>query len=450
MVNGLLCPRCRAGKMGLIDGVLRCSACDRRYPFIGTIACLMPDPALWRALWMARLTAFLTSSAASLANWRSEEEIAAPLPRTRARIARIIAASEEQRTQVQGLFADLQGGESQLLPTPPELPGTPGQPGSPRSEDQAVLTFWENLFRDWVWGAEENAATRSILARLVDAPLGELAVYGVGAGRLAVDLHQLLAPQRTWAIDMNPLPLLVAERLVRGQTVTLPEFPVAPHGEEEVVISRQLRCPFQVRDGFAFLFADALQPPFSPGSLDSVVTSWFIDATGRDVRDTAAAINRALRPGGTWFNLGPLRFKQSLSVSYTIEEIWDLVELSGFELVRRGRDDVPYFDSPVSGSRRVETVFSFSARKVAESKPLMGDAPGRTPPWILDDTLSVPLTPPLIALGRESMFAGSVISLIDGSRSLSEVASEMGRLWGFDAPRIKDQLRAFFADLPLG
>jgi hypothetical protein len=47
------------------------------------------------------------------------------------------------------------------------------------------------------------------------------------------------------------------------------------------------------------------------------------------------------------------------------------------------------------------------------------------------------------------VFAGSVISLIDGARSLSEVANEMGRLWGFDSTRILEQLRAFFATLPL-
>ena len=42
------------------------------------------------------------------------------------------------------------------------------------------------------------------------------------------------------------------------------------------------------------------------------------------------------------------------------------------------------------------------------------------------------------------MFAGSVISLVDGARSLTEVANEMGRLWGFDSARILEQLRAFF------
>ena len=73
----------------------------------------------------------------------------------------------------------------------------------------------------------------------------------------------------------------------------------------------------------------------------------------------------------------------------------------------------------------------------------------RVPPWITDATLPIPLTPPLIALGQRSVFAGSVLSLIDGARSLSDVAAEMGRLWGFDAARIHEQLRAFFATLPL-
>jgi hypothetical protein len=48
------------------------------------------------------------------------------------------------------------------------------------------------------------------------------------------------------------------------------------------------------------------------------------------------------------------------------------------------------------------------------------------------------------------VFAGSVISLVDGHRSLNDLAMEMGRLWGFDTARISDQLRAFFATLPPG
>ena len=434
MTAGLACPRCSEGALDLVANSLRCQRCQTRYPFVGTIPCLVPDPPLWRSLWLARLAEFGSETQATLDGWRGEAEAAAPVPRTRARIERVIAACEDQRARVEALFEDLKQGDPQLLPS------SPGSSGSP------VLEWSENLFRDWVWGDQEAELTRALAARLLGGEPGRLAVYGAGAGRLALDLHRSLRPTETWALDLNPLPLLVAERLLRGETVTLPEFPVAPHAEEDVVIMRQLRCPAAIGEGFSFAFADALHPPFSPGSLDAVLTPWFVDATGRDFRETAAAVNRVLRPGGLWVNLGPLRFKQSLAENYTIEEIWDLVAASAFKLGERGRDDIPYFDSPVSGSRRIETVFWFAARKVGEASAFV--SPDDTPPWIADAGLPIPLTPELVALGRKSVFAGSVISLVDGARSLSEVANEMGRLWGFDSARILEQLRAFFATLP--
>ncbi len=435
MASGLACPRCAQETLDLVANSLRCPACQTRYPFVGTIPCLVPDAPLWHALWLNRLAEFVSDTQATLARWRAEADAAQSQPRTRARIDRVIAASEDQRARVEALFEEMGQGQPQLLPTRPEAGSNP------------LLEFSENLFRDWVWGDKEAELTRALVANLVDQPPGRLAVYGAGAGRLAVDVHQSLAPAETWALDLNPLPLLVAERLVRGETVTLPEFPVAPHGEQDVVIQRDLRCPVAVREGFAFAFADALRPPFAPGSLDTVLTAWFVDATGRDFRETAAAVNRVLRPGGLWVNLGPLRFKESLAQNYTIEEIWDLVASSRFDLGKRGRDDVPYFDSPASGSRRIETVFWFAARKAGEAEPFV--SPDDTPSWIADASLPIPMTPQIVAFGRRSVFAGSVISLIDGARSLSEVANEMGRLWGFDSTRILEQLRAFFATLPL-
>ncbi|HSS37706.1 MAG TPA: class I SAM-dependent methyltransferase [Polyangia bacterium] len=437
MAAALTCPGCAAGPLELVANSLRCPGCQVRYPFVGTIPCLVPDPPLWHAQWLSRLAEFVTDTRATLAGWRADADAGAAqqLPRTRARIDRVIAACEDQRAGVEALFEDLRQGQAQLLPTRAEPGANP------------LLEFSENLFRDWVWGDKEAELTRALVANAVDQPLGRLAVYGAGTGRLAVDVHRSLAPAETWALDVNPLPVLVGERLLRGETVTLPEFPVAPHGEKDVVIQRDLRCPVAVREGFSFAFADALRPPFAPGSLDTVLTAWFVDATGRDFRETAAAVNRVLRPGGLWLNLGPLRFKESLAQNYTIEEIWDLVASSAFDLGKRGREDVPYFDSPASGSRRIETVFWFAARKTGEAQPFA--SPDDTPPWIADASLPIPLTPQLVAFGQKSVFAGSVLTLVDGARSLSDVAAEMGRLWGFDSERIMDQLRAFFATLPL-
>jgi hypothetical protein len=432
------CPRCDGRALEPADGGgLACAGCGAVYPVVGGIPCLVRDPVLWRARWINRLAEFTADTDRSLRQWRAEAAGPATLPRTRARLEAVIAACEQQRAEVERLFQDVTRGERQLLPTSPE-----------GGAADSLLRFEENVFRDWAWGQAEVAATRAIVERLAREPPGRMAAYGVGAGRLAVDLHESLGAAETWALDVNPFPLLVAARLLRGETVVLPEFPVAPHGVGGVVVQHQLRAEAPLRPGFTFAIADAFEPPFAAGALDTVLTPWFVDANGRDFRETAAAVNRVLRSGGTWLNVGPLRFKQSLGSTYTIEEIWDLVAEAGFELVVRARDDVPYFDSPASGSRRIETVFSFAARKTAAAPPVPKAV--TEPAWIADPARPIPLTDGLVAFGQRSVFAGSVVSLIDGRRSLDELVAEMGRLWGFDTPRIRDQLRAFFATLPPG
>lgn len=398
----------------------------------------MPDPILWRSLWIGRLAEFHSVIDARMRGWRVEANLPDLLPRTHARIVRMIEAVEAQRTSMDVLFSDItKGGPPQGVPTRPE------------GGDLAILTCYENLFRDWVWGEKESEAARWLVARAAPKPLGRVAVLGAGAGRLPVDIHHTLDPVETVALDVNPLPLLVAEKLVRGETMDLPEFPVAPNSDRDVAIQQHLECPVTVRDGFTFMIADALRAPFAPGSFDTVLTPWFIDAVNADVRQTAAAINRLLRPGGHWVNLGPLRFRATISASYCIEEVWEIVEQNDFHLMAREGDDVPYFDSPVSGSRRTETVFLFVARKTGEAQPLR--VPDTVAPWVTDTSLPIPRTPGLMTLGRTSLFTAGAISLIDGARSMADIASELGRSMGNAAPaNLLDQLRAFFAKLPPG
>jgi SAM-dependent methyltransferase len=297
-----------------------------------------------------------------------------------------------------------------------------------------------------VWGERECALTLDFIKPLVPSGLGRVAIYGAGAGRLAVDVHQACGPAHTLALDVNPLPFLIADKLLAGETVDLPEFPVDPNSDEVAVVARHLARPFVVRDGLSFVFADALRPPLPAGSLDAVVTSWFIDVARTDLRQTAAAINRVLRPGGLWVNLGPLRFHALLSRAYTIEEAHEIVAGSAFELLSHDRQELPYFNSPVSGSLRSDLVFRFAARKTGEAAAV--DIPDPLPPWVSNPLEPIPITDALVALGRTSMFTTGVLSMIDGQRSIVDVARELGAAWRIDPARLQDELRAFLARLP--
>jgi len=438
LIDVLCCPRC-AGTLAAAEGGHRCGACGTGFPTFGRIPCLVDDPALWQTLWLRRLDDYTQGIELRVASLQTEAEAAELLPRTRRRLGRIAAAFTQQLEAVTSLFDPLDVDSDPMATA--VIPSRP-EPGP----QAAILEYYEHLFRDWVWGARECELALGLVAPLLPAGVGRVAIYGAGTGRLAADVHQASGAARTLAFDVNPLPFLVADRLLAGETVTLPEFPVDPTSDDAVVLTRALSRPSAARDGFQLVFADALRPPVPTGSLDAVVTPWFIDIARSDLRETAAAINRVLRPGGLWINIGPLRFHQVLSRAYTIEEVLEIVAGGAFEIASHDRQDLPYFDSPVSGSRRTDAVFRFLARKTGEAPAV--EVPDTLPPWVANPMAPIPITPALIALGRTSMFTTGVLGMIDGSRSIVDVARELGKAWNVDPGRLQDELRAFLARIP--
>jgi hypothetical protein len=163
---------------------------------------------------------------------------------------------------------------------------------------------------------------------------------------------------------------------------------------------------------------------------------------------TAAAINRVLRPSGRWINFGPLRFNGAASRQYTIEEVREIVSEGGFAIGQEAREAVPYFASPDSGSHRVETVFGFAAHKTAAIPAV--DLPAVDPKWITDPRAAIPRLPDWEALRRSAVFTNGVISMIDGRRSIAEIAAALGKSWSVDPATLEDPLRAFLGRLIRG
>jgi len=406
---------------------------------VGSLPCLVDDPELWRTAWQGQLRSYARAIERRVARIHEEAEAPGLIARTRQRLHRVAAGFSEQRRTILSLGEALGGGSDPALAAAiPEQLEDPGE--------VAILRCYDNIFRDWAWGQRECDLTMSLIGPLIPRGLDRIAFLGAGSGRLAVDAHQDRTPGRTLALDVNPLPLLVAARLLAHHTVTLPEFPCDPISEDDVVLSRTLVCPFPVRDGFSLLVADGLRPPLPAGSVDAVVTAWFIDVARTDLRQTAAAINRLLRPGGIWVNVGPLRFQAVLSRAYTSEEVLEIVAGGGFDLTTQRREHVPYVDSPAGGVRRTDAVLLFCARKTAEARPV--ELPEELAPWIADPLAPIPVTPELVMLGRRTMFVTRVLAMIDGTRSIVDVAREIGRAWGVDPAQVQRQLRGLLGSPP--
>jgi hypothetical protein len=294
-----------------------------------------------------------------------------------------------------------------------------------------VVKYSEHLFRDWVWGDNERATTLGLVTPLLPNPCSRLAVFGAGTARLAIDLGLRGHAGEIYALDLNPLPLLVADQLLSGHIVELPEFPLAPLSEEGAVVPRRLKLEAPRPAGLQLFLADALDAPFEPQSFDAVLTPWFIDDLPVDVGYTARAVNRALRPGGVWVNVGPLMFKQDVVRTCSIARVHQLAREAGFEILEASAQDLRYFDSPVSATRRIDRTYAFSARKLTESSAVAGSAREGSP--AVDVMRPVPVTPALSSALNQAVLIAGIASLVDGQRTLADIAMSLGRDWNVDA-----------------
>ncbi len=432
--SGWCCPRCGDAPLTAGESGLACARCGTGYPVFGSLPCLAPEPELYRALWSGRLARYGAVIHERVAALALEAEMPHLLAQTRARVKRLAGALGADLRVIGELFQPV---------VPPGARGTPPLEEIGAERSSPLLECYEHLHRDWVWGEQENAAALDIVRALAHEPGKKTVVLGVGAARLAADLQRELAPAFTLGIDHNPLPLLAANALLDGRSLELHEYPVAPHTADEIAILRRLTLPFAPPDGLHLALADALRPPLAAASVDVVVTPWLIDVIGVDLRVICRAVARLLPPGGLWQNFGPLRFSGTVSSALSIEEVHEIVEASGFELVQRFRRDVPYFDSPHSGSRRTDTVFAFAARRL-ERAPELPVPPG-TAPWLRDTTLPIPPSAALASERNRSVVTVGVLSMVDGQRSIRDLAVMLAGQWQMDPNVLEAQLAALFS-----
>jgi hypothetical protein len=251
-----------------------------------------------------------------------------------------------------------------------------------------------------------------------------LLVLGAGGGRLAYDLHQRLEPLATVALDLNPLLLLVTQAVASGETVTLTEFPLAPKRAEYSAITRTLAAPESARPGLQPVLADALRAPFPAHSFDAIVTPWFVDIVEAPFADTCARVNTLLADGGTWVSFGSLTFTSpEIDAALSFEEAVDTVTSHGFNILEIDETDIPYMNCPQSRHGRIESVVTMKAAKFdAVPVPARHDA---LPDWVVRGTTPVPVTSAFKTQGTTTRIYAFIMSMIDGKRSIKDMARLM-------------------------
>jgi uncharacterized protein YbaR (Trm112 family) len=435
----LCCPRCRGPLTRTV--ALACVACAVEYPGIAGMPWLFADPALALGEWRARVHGFLAGLEAQASRYRTALGSDVTRASTRTRLKLLSAACGDHARRLRALLAPL-GIEAGAAA--PELYGALGMT---LPAGQGLTGYYANLHRDWCWGETENAAA----LRVVDAALGSDApgrtlLLGVGAGRLAYDLLLRRRPAPLVAADLNPLFLCAVQRLFSGERLELYEFPLAPRDIDSHAILRTLQAPAPAPDGCHLVFADVTQGPFAADAFDTVITPWLIDVVDEDLATFARRVNGWLRPGGRWVNTGSLAFAaDDPARRYALEEVVEIVAAAGLVGAAPREEQVPYLCSPASRHGRVETVVTFAAvKRDAVAAPA---APRRVPEWLQRTDLPVPLIAEVRGRQLELRVLSYVASLVDGRRSIRDVARVLVEQRLMTPEEAEPTVRSFLARL---
>lgn len=416
-VELLACPRCTKP---LVDSPrLRCEHCHVEYPDLAGVPCLFAEPAAALAEWRLRMQHLLRQWEADAAKTQRALESKNLHALTRRRLEQLARAQTAHLGELARLLTPLNLGDAAPalethLALRTRLPPT-----------QGLTTYYTNLHRDWCWGHAENEASYDLVAAGIGSCSGSrVLVLGAGAGRLAYDIHSRLAPRITVALDVNPLLALAAQQIVTGAQLELHEFPLAPRSLSDVAIARVLAAPATAADGFHYVLADGLRAPLQNDVFDVVVTPWFIDIVDTDLRVLAQRINRLLRPDGRWVIFGSLRFAQADPAQcYSVEEAVALMTDAGFAPPVVVEATIPYMCSPASRHGRLEQVLTITSNKV--KRVAMPPRHSALPEWLVQGNQAVPLSDAFRVQAATTQIYAFLMSLIDGKRSLRDMAVVM-------------------------
>lgn len=425
--TSIRCPQCSSSLNSTGTQELHCDSCAVEYPSLNGAPWLFPVPQHAFSFWRDNLKLHIQQIEQEVLGMTHCLERSELFPNQKQRLKKWVEAKKEFGRFLERILAPLVDGYQATREANIALRDT-----IPMT--QRLGSYLENIYRDWSWGDEngENPAALDILLELTEGnkkALENILVLGAGACRLAYDFHRAGKTKLTVASDINPLYLLLGQEMISGESRTVFEFPVAPVDGKSFFVRRELKAPEPIREGFSFVFADAMNPPFGAAVFEALLTPWLIDIVPQDPNLLFKRFNHLLKPGGAWINFGSCYFNHpDFSRRYSPEEILEIAEKSGFEVQKNIKRKIPYLQSPSSAHGRVEQTFSFLARKVREV-----EQPPRfvyLPDWLLKPQQAIPLSPVFTQFAAVHGLYAQVVSAIDGKTSLETIAKNLGPQYG--------------------
>lgn len=440
----LQCPKCGSHSLYQDNdkSLISCRSCQQSYPLLSfgntSLPFLFSDVSIAAYDWCARISGFnkkITEEINSISECIKDKTLS---KLTRERMKHLLNSKKQYQGQILDhlkCFDQFKLNESVVE-------------NAEIAKNQGVDSYINNIFRDWCWENGENKQLIDALDSVIedDFNSGLTVTLGAGASRLSYDFHKKYKAEHSVLIDINPVLLGYAKRILTNEKIKLNEFPIAPTSSADFCVEQV--CGSNnvcANNSFTLLLADALNTPLQPKVFDTVLTPWFIDIVPIDFKDLISHVSRLLKVGGAWVNTGSLAFfHKSEKWNYSQDEILDLLKKFGFSNIKFSRKKINYLHSPHSAHGRVENVFNFYAQKKFDSIP--AKRINYLPEWVENTNLAIPQLLNMTAVSSKYLLQAQVLSAVDGQRSIVEIGCLLAKQYGMSEQQAIAAVRQIFVD----
>jgi len=436
LLSMIRCPL-KGSELTLGEGVLHAVDSSEVYPLINGIPWLLPNPQNSLIDWSIKLNHFhqvLNSEIEQL-----ETAIHATTGLTQERLQKLQHGKASFNRSVFELLTP-------IVRHPMASKGVYDALSDIAPNTQNLLSYEANLYRDWVWGEEENNISRDIVCQHIDQSRCEkILVLGAGAGRLAWDIHNTIAPKMTVTTDINPLLVLAAQQILNGKGLSIYEFPEQPINSDHVAIEHNVEGQKPL-DNFHTIFSDANKPCFKKASFDTLITPWFIDIQPLEFSRFLQQLNQYIGIGDQWINFGSLVFNQQRDAfCYSIDEVKAIAKEQGFEIKAIKQQQIPYLKSPYNAGHRIENIWSWSAKKIKDVEAISETQ--TLPEWLRDTNKPIPKLDEFKQFSARHRLYAQLGGEVDGRTSIKKIGSKLAKKHSIDKEEAETMARNLFIDL---
>ncbi|MBL7688098.1 MAG: methyltransferase domain-containing protein [Bdellovibrionaceae bacterium] len=412
-----------------------------KYPILDEIPWLFPDPKHTLHEWRERSQVLLNHLDGEIGDLKvSAGETDSPLARKRIESIRALKIR-----QFEFLKKTLE----------PLKPGKVGQKGALEKSQafgyrlplrQGLLGYFPNLVRDWSAHFEkENQISFDAIKDQIPLDASTVLVLGAGGARLAYDVAKAHPTATIIAFDLNPVLLFAAQSLNRGKSTQAAEFSVAPKDPSRPGQVVTLEAKLGPAPNLHFVFGDVYHLPFATESFDVCLTPWLVDILPRHVDCLLASVSQVLKSGGRWINFGSFRFDFNDPIeNISHDELTERSLRFGLSQQTQRQLEIPYLQSAFDAHRRFETVSIGSWDKTGVLKDTLPTPLDDRAAWIQNPKLSIPALPVFQSSSATHAVMALVLSLVDGRKSLDEIASVIATEHGMSKDDALEATASFF------